>query len=289
MKFKTISGKLYLIQLENWDAFIKAMDDDFNKKKEFRFFHPLDGKIAHYRRYVYLPAIGNTFMMVGRLRYPTDSACVRIVHDSENYKVSYLVIYDYMRCFEDADLMAKMLENAFNEAMKDAGVEMKLVRWDTKGKTIMWIADSETTYNIHYHESQGINVSKYGYEDLIEHHKKVSTRNEKRKEERAKKKAYNCIEDYIKKGDKQQVMDFLRESLKPCKRSRMVSMPFRLLMDEGVSIKIPFSIIIQQMTELEGRVSETRYNHWTSSTLSSYENDEYYKKIAKKLKVIIKK
>ena len=289
MKFKTISGKLYLIQLENWDAFIKAMDDDFNKKKEFRFFHPLDGKIAHYRRYVYLPAIGNTFMMVGRLRYPTDSACVRIVHDSENYKVSYLVIYDYMRCFEDADLMAKMLENAFNEAMKDAGVEMKLVRWDTKGKTIMWIADSETTYNIHYHKSQGINVSKYGYEDLIEHHKKVSTRNEKRKEERAKKKAYNCIEDYIKKGDKQQVMAFLRESLKPCKRSRMVSMPFRLLMDEGVTIKIPFSIIIKQMPELEGRVSETRYKIWTSRTLSNYDNDEYYKKISKKLRMIIKK
>lgn len=288
MKFKTISGKLYLMQLENWDIFIKAMDDDFNKKKEFRFSHPLDGKIDFFRHYVYLPAIGNAFMMVGRLRHPTDSACVRIVHDSVNYKVSYLVIYDYLRCFDDADVMAKMLENGFNEAMKDAGVKMKLVPWNTQGKTIRWIADSETTYNIHYHLSQGINVSKMGYEDLRELHEKINARNKKRKEERAKKKTHNCIEGYIKKGDKQQVMDFLRETLKTCRRSRMVSLPFRLLMDEGVTIKIPFSIIMKQMPELDGRVSETRYNFWTSRSVSNYDNDEYYKKIGKKLKTIIK-
>lgn len=287
MSFKSIKGELFLIQLDNWDAFIKAIDDDFHKKKEFQFFHPLDGKIAHHRHYVYFPAIGNTFMMVGQMRHPTDSACVRIVHDSVNYKESYLVIYDYLRSFDDADVMAKMLENAFNEAMKDEGVEMKLVRWDTKGKNVMWIADSETTYNIHYHLSQGINVSKLGYEDLVEHHKKANTRNEKRKEERAKKKKRR-IEDFIKKGDHQQVMKFLRESLKNCKRSRTVSMPFRLLKDKGVTGNISFSVIMQQMPELKGRVSETRYKYWTSIKISNYNNNDTYKKLAEKLDRIIK-
>lgn len=287
MSFKSIKGELFLIQLDNWDAFIKAIDDDFHKKKEFQFFHPLDGKIAHHRHYVYFPAIGNTFMMVGQMRHPTDSACVRIVHDSVNYKVSYLVIYDYLRSFDDADVMAKMLENAFNEAMKDEGVKMKLVRWDTKGKNVMWIADSETTYNIHYHLSQGINVSKLGYEDLVEHHKKANTRNEKRKEERAKKKKRR-IEDFIKKGDQQQVMKFLRESLKNCKRSRTVSMPFRLLKDKGVTGNISFSVIMQQMPELKGRVSETRYKYWTSIKISNYNNNDTYKKLAEKLDRIIK-
>ncbi len=171
MAFQTIEGKLYKLHLDNWEPFIKAMDDDFNKINEFKFHHPQNTHKEFFRHYVYLPANGCTFMMVGQMRKAEDSACVRIVIHSVNFKDSYLAIYDYEHCFRNPDLMAGMLVHGFNESLKGTGLRMTFEPWDTMGKDIRWLDDHELTYNINYHRTMGKHVSKMGYEDLKAHHK----------------------------------------------------------------------------------------------------------------------
>ena len=162
MAFQTIEGKLYKLHLDNWEPFIKAMDDDFNKINEFKFHHPQNTHKEFFRHYVYLPANGCTFMMVGQMRKAEDSACVRIVIHSVNFKDSYLAIYDYEHCFRNPDLMAGMLVHGFNESLKGTGLRMTFEPWDTMGKDIRWLDDHELTYNINYHRTMGKHVSKMG-------------------------------------------------------------------------------------------------------------------------------
>lgn len=300
MHLKLLVGNLYKINLvsvnqpndresdnpEKWAPFIKAMDDDYNKNVEFKFSHPDDANTPYYRQYVYSPSNGNTFMMVGQLRRPTDSACARVVINSENYKYSYLAIYDYLRCFSDPDVMAEMMVHSFNGALQKAGVKMVYEPWDTKGEDVRWLDDCELTYNKNFLMTEGKNVSKMGYEDVREHQKKMIARNEKRK---MAKIAMNGpkkekIEDFIVKDKHQEtIMRFLRNSLKNRWESKEVSKPFRLLYDLNYTEFIPFSIVMEAMPELNGRVSRSRYNHWTNKVLSSYKDDEDYNELRKEL------
>lgn len=293
MAFQTIEGKLYKLHLDNWEPFIKAMDDDFNKINEFKFHHPQNTHKEFFRHYVYLPANGCTFMMVGQMRKAEDSACVRIVIHSVNFKDSYLAIYDYEHCFRNPDLMAGMLVRGFNDSLKGTGLRMTFEPWDTMGKDIRWFDDHELTYNINYHRTMGKHVSKMGYEDLKAHHKKVEARNEKRKEAKralAEPKK-ELIEHYILenyKDKKDLIMFFLRDTLKNRKGSKKVSLPFRLLMDKDITGHIPSTVILKEMPELEGRVSDSRYYHWTNMALSNYDGDKDYEETGKRLEDVIK-
>ena len=285
MTFKTIVGKLYKLHLDNWEPFIKAMDDDFNKINEFKFHHPQNAHKEFFRHYVYLPANGCTFMMVGQMRKPEDSACVRIMIHSVNFHDSYLAIYDYAHCFRNPDLMAGMLVRGFNGALKGTGLKMTFEPWDTRGEDIRWLDDSELTYNTNFHRTMGKNVSKMGYEDLREHHKKVIALREKRKMENEKK---DKIEAYISDDyDKEKIMTFLCEALKNCRGPKRVSMPFRLLYDRGITGRIHYSVVIKEMPELESQVSDSRYYHWTNKVLSSYDGDVAYDKLSKELDDIL--
>lgn len=44
MKFRYLEVKLYKIYLDDTEAFIKAMDEDYFKEDVFEFCHPLDKK-----------------------------------------------------------------------------------------------------------------------------------------------------------------------------------------------------------------------------------------------------
>ena len=40
--FEELDAKLYKLYLDDWEAFIKVMDDDFTMTKMFKFCHPED-------------------------------------------------------------------------------------------------------------------------------------------------------------------------------------------------------------------------------------------------------
>lgn len=282
MVFITLEGKLYKIHLRACDPFLRAMDDDFHMIKEFEFIHPEDVSKDCFRHYVYVPANGNAFLMIGECNHPTDSACVRIVLNSVNYGVSYMVIYDYQRCFSDADLLAEMIVRSFNEAMKGSGEEMTIEPWDTKGEKIMWFADSEVTYNRQLHETMGKNVSKFGYEEVLAHYKKMKAKNDMRKIANAEKKKER-FDEFIEDEKKvDQIMTFVHETLKTCKSPRMIGLTFRLLKDLEVTGKyaIPYGIVMKAFAELENRISDTAYYFWVNKKESEKcEKNKFYLKM----------
>lgn len=290
MGFKTLDGKLYKLHLDNWEPFIKAMDDDFHMVREFEFCHPEDSQKEYLRHYVFVPANGNTFMMVGECNHPTDSACVRIVLNSVNYGVSYMVIYDYQRCFSDADILAKMIVSSFNEVMKDSGEEMTFEPWDTKGVKIKYFADSEITYNNQIHETMGKNVSKLGYEEVLAHYKREKAKNDKRKIANAEKKKER-FDEFIENEEKvKPILKFIHESLKNCWTPKSIGLTFRLLRDQEItgSSAIPFSIVKKEFKELKGRLSSSSYYFWVNKIeFEKYKKDPYYNKIQGDIKKIM--
>ena len=290
MGFITLEGKLYKLHLDNWKPFIKAMDDDFHMVKEFEFFHPEDSKKEYLRHYVFVPANGNTFMMVGECNHPTDSACVRIVLNSVNYGVSYMVIYDYKRCFSDADILAEMIVRSFNEVMKDSGEEMTFEPWDTKGEKIKFFADSEITYNNQIHETMGKNVSKLGYEEVLAHYKREKAKNDKRKIANAEKKKERFDEFIKDEGKVGAILKFIHETLKICWTPKSIGLTFRLLRDQEITghSAIPFSIVKEEFKELKGRLSSSSYYFWVNKIQQDKcEKDPYYIKLQEKIKKIM--
>lgn len=298
MALKKLEGNLYKIHLvsskqsnetsNDWTPFVKAMDRDFRGEEKIKFYHAHDSEREVPHHYVYCPANGNTFMVVGKMSHPRDFACVRIVLDSENYATPYMVIYDHLRCFNDPDLVAEMLVDSFNWQIKGEGVRMMVEPWDTKGQRVYWCEDSELAYNTQLHRSQGKNITKTGYEDLVEMDNKKKARNERRRMANAGDKKVKIEDFVVEKCKTERIMTFLRDTLKNCWESKDVARPFRLLFDRHDIELIPFNIVITDMPELKGRVSRSRYNHWTNQVLSDYSDDDLYKVLNKQLDIVLK-
>ena len=97
------------------------------------------------------------------------------------------------------------------------------------------------------------------------------------------------IEDFVvEKCKTERIMTFLRDTLKNCWESKDVARPFRLLFDRHDVELIPFNILIKDLPELKGRVSRSRYNHWTNQVLSDYNGDDLYKELSKQLDIVLK-
>ena len=290
--FEELDAKLYKLYLDDWEAFIKVMDDDFTMTKMFKFCHPEDPKNKFSRHYVFFPANGCTMMMVGRMRHKVDSACVKTVINSRNFKHSYMAIYNNEHVISNTDLMAKMVVDGFNVVLKDYDQEMTFEPLAREGLYKRWNEDFDLTFDINYKLTKGKHVSKMGFEDLTAQHKKAKARYEKRKESQKAKRAPKMIriEDFIKKGyDKNQVMEMLREFYKDHSGSKAVSLPFRYFFDRKITGRIPHSVIDNQISELGGRVTRQRYDAWITCPSAKLETDKDYLEVKKVFGVITKK
>ena len=188
-----IEGNLYKIKLENrygplfednfssgdWDPFIKALYNDYNKNEEFVFHHPIHKHIQFYRRYIYSPANGEAQLVIGQLRDKMDCANIRIVLHSIYYEEPYIAVYDYERSFETADIAMDMLVYSFNQTLKNTPVVMTYTPW--LNHEAKWLLDSETAYKYQFHITEGKFCPIHGLEDLYEKQNKPETKKEPKK------------------------------------------------------------------------------------------------------------
>ena len=65
-------------------------------------------------------------------------------------------------------------------------------------------------------------------------------------------------------------------------------MPFRLFIERKIMKRVPFKLVLQEMPELVGKVSKTRYNHWTDKMVSSYKGDSDYEALEKEIDDLLK-
>ena len=231
---------------DQWELLVKAMKEDLFKQKEFKFRHPKDSEKEYERHYIGCPANGIALLMVGQFKKEMDFAFVRIVLKSVFYGEPYIVLEKYVQSFRNPDILAKMVESAFNWVLKGQGVIVKLEPWEPN-EQVMWLLD---------------------YERQI-------------------KKA-KSIKDYILFKDKALVMKLLRHHVSKFRLSKKVAMPFRLFMERKITKRIPFKLVLTEMPELKGKISKTRYNHWTDKMVSSYKGDSDYEALEKEIDDLLK-
>ena len=110
---------------DQWELVVKAMKDDLYKRKTFKFRHPNDSEKEYERHYIGCPANGIALLMVGQFKKDMDFAFVRIVLKSVFYGEPYLVIEKYAQSFRNPDILARMVESAFNWVLKGKGVKLR--------------------------------------------------------------------------------------------------------------------------------------------------------------------
>ena len=181
-----------------WDLPVKAMKDDFLKRETLVFRHPNDSGKAYVRHYIGSPVNGNAFLMVGQFKKDMDFAFIRIVMKSKIYVEPYIVVEKYSQSFRNPDILAKMVERAFNWVLRGKGVEIKLEPWEPE-EQVMWLLDYEESYLIEMEKARKEDLIMVGYEDALEYYMKQQ---EEQKQPKKGKKSANKtdrVENYISK------------------------------------------------------------------------------------------
>ena len=266
---------------DQWELLVKAMKEDLFKQKEFKFRHPKDSEKEYERHYIGCPANGIALLMVGQFKKEMDFAFVRIVLKSVFYGEPYIVLEKYAQSFRNPDILAKMVESAFNWVLKGQGVIVKLEPWEPN-KQVMWLLDYEESYMTEMQKMKKEDLIMIGYEDALERHQKLEAKKKKRQIKKAK-----SIKDYILFKDKALVMKLLRHHVSKFRLSKKVAMPFRLFMERKITKRIPFKLVLTEMPELKGKISKTRYNHWTDKMVSSYKGDSDYEALEKEIEGLL--
>jgi hypothetical protein len=173
--------------------------------------------------------------------------------------------------------MAKMVEHAFNWVLQGTGVSLVIEPWETDEK-IMWYKDYSESLMYEIIRCKGEGLTLVGYEEALEYHINKNAR--KRKSPIAKN---DSLEDYILFKNKNLVLKLLRSQIKDARSSKKIAMPFRLLSDRKLLKRVPYKVVLSEMQELEGKISETRYNYWTNTISSCYEGDYDYENLNKEI------
>ena len=268
-----------------WKRLEEVMEKDLHDDEVFLFHHPKYSKKEYQRKYHLCPANGNARMVVGRMRNPLDFAYVSFVLHSYFYKVPYIVIEDYKHISPNPDVIADMVARAINWVLKDTGVEIILERWD---EMVLYPIDFWESYKGELRKSGGKNLNPMGYEGALKVHKEKEAKKKKKKKNKETKQL-KTIEDHVIIGREKTIVDFLQTATMDKHTPKMISMPFRLLINREITSHIPYKLVLKEMPQLKGKISKTRYNHWTNEFESSYDGDSDYEKMEKYLNSILQK
>ena len=262
------------VEADNWDLFIKAMENDLHKITPFEFKHPKNKAKQFYRRYVLCPANGNTLLVVGQFRDPMDFVYVIIVLNSYKYKEPYMVIEGHASSLRNPDMVAEMVTSAFNWVLQDMGVEVDAEPWDTKGKVITYLKDGWESYNYELFKIQGRNLVRKGYEDALEVAKKEKMDAQKPP---VSYKSEN-VKDHIVKGDVDRIVGLLHELIDGQKSAKDIARPVRWLCEHGVfhEGRLPHKAFLHEFPEVEEYISKSRYNNLINILKDHYSGDEKY-------------
>lgn len=273
------------LRSDQWDLFIKAMDDDLYKRREFKFMNPKHKDKEYIRHYLGSPVNGMALLAVGQFKTPEDFAYVWIISKSVNYGEPYLVFEKYAQSFRNPNTLAEIVERAFNWVLKGTSVKFVLEPWETD-EEIMWYKDYSESYKAEAKKCKDKGPIMIGYEDMLERHLEELAREAKSSSSKNIRKT-DEIFAYIWAENKEGIVEFLHQAVKGQKFAKEITRPFRLLCDQEITDKIPFRTVTKEFPELDGLLKERGYNTWTNSNSTNYDHDLPYKFLKEKLSLIL--
>ncbi len=248
-----------LTSSDGCDALCKALVDDCNQESELTLVHPKVSNKKYERRHVLPACYGFASLTVGRYQTNNDCASVMINIASQNY-APYMVVMNYKKAFPNLNVLTTMMANALNSKMANA--EVTFERWvPDDGEKICWCADCIGTFNSCNRASTDVVKKTFGYEQV--------------KKKSAKRKT-DDFREYICYKDKELVVRMIREAVKNLKGSKDIARVIRFLQDNKIITRPSFLAFISEFKELEGKISESRFNYYTYPVNRPYDNDPQY-------------
>jgi Ca2+-binding EF-hand superfamily protein len=262
---------------DQWHLLAKAMDDDVRKHRTLKFVHPKDKGKEYIRHYYSKPVNGHTLLALGQYKNEMDFTYVWVVLRPTYFKEPYLVLGNNSRSVRNPDLLADMVASAFNWVLKDSGVELVMEPWDPKEERDLWYKDFSDSYANEANHVECSDLENFGYEDALE----LVMQTKLPKAKNAKKN--DNIRVYFRVDDFEKLLQFLHRALKGQKVAKDIARPFRLLYDLNLTDHIPYKAVVKELPEVNGLMTERRYNDWTNKNSTSYDGDSMYEKLKENL------
>ena len=262
---------------DQWQLLAKAMDDDVRKAKTLKFVHPKDKRKEYIRHYYSMPVNGHTLMGLGQYKNEMDFTYVWIVLHPIYFKEPYLVLGKNSCSVRNPDFLADMVASAFNWVLKDSGVELVMEPWDPKEERDLWYKDFSDSYANEAHHVEGSGLETFGFEDALE----LVMQTKLPKAKNAKKS--DDIREYFRIDDHKGLLQFLHHTVIRQKVAKSIARPFRLLYDLNLTDHIPYKAVVKEFPEVNGLMTERRYNDWTNKYSTSYDGDPIYEKLKESL------
>ena len=257
---------------DQWHLLAKAMDDDVRKHRTLKFVHPKDKGKEYIRHYYSKPVNGHTLLALGQYKNEMD-----FVLRPTYFKEPYLVLGNNSRSVRNPDLLADMVASAFNWVLKDSGVELVMEPWDPKEERDLWYKDFSDSYANEANHVECSDLENFGYEDALE----LVMQTKLPKAKNAKKN--DNIRVYFRVDDFEKLLQFLHRAVEGQKVAKDIARPFRLLYDLNLTDHIPYKAVMKEFPEVEGLLTERRYNDWTNKFSTSYDGDPIYEKLKESL------
>ena len=258
---------------DQWHLLAKAMDDDVRKHRTLKFVHPKDKGKEYIRHYYSKPVNGHTLLALGQYKNEMDFTYVWVVLRPTYFKEPYLVLGNNSRSVRNPDLLADMVASAFNWVLKDSGVELVMEPWDPKEERDLWYKDFSDSYANEANHIECSDLENFGYEDALE----LVMQTKLPKAKNAKKN--DNIRVYFRVDDFEKLLQFLHRAVEGQKVAKDIARPFRLLYDLNLTDHIPYKAVMKEFPEVEGLLTERRYNDWTNKFSTSYNDDPIYEKL----------
>lgn len=258
---------------DQWYLFANAMRDDVRKHKILKFVHPKDKGKVYIRHYYSMPVNGHALLGLGQYKNKKDFTYVWVVLHPTYFSEPYLVLGKNSPSVRNLDLLAKMVESAFNWVLKDSGVELVMEPWDPKEKIDLWHKDFTDSYANEIQQIEDIDFEIFGFEDALE-----LAENIKRPHAKNVKKS-DDIRVYLRPDDQEGLLQFLHQAVKRQKVAKDIARPFRLIYDLRLSDHIPYKAVVKEFPEVEGLMTERRYNNWTNKNSTTYDGDSMYENL----------
>lgn len=258
---------------DQWHLLAKAMDDDVRKHRTLKFVHPKDKGKEYIRHYYSKPVNGHTLLALGQYKNEMDFTYVWVVLRPTYFKEPYLVLGNNSRSVRNPDLLADMVASAFNWVLKDSGVELVMEPWDPKEERDLWYKDFSDSYANEANHVECSDLENFGYEDALE----LVMQTKLPKAKNAKKN--DNIRVYFRVDDFEKLLQFLHRAVEGQKVAKDIARPFRLLYDLNLTDHIPYKAVMKELPEVEGLLTERRYNDWTNKFSTSYNDDPIYEKL----------
>ena len=266
------------ISSDEWDKIENLLYEDV-KRKVFNFVHPKRTGIVYERRYKICPVSGIAWLEVGKQGDFTNNATVRVISKSYMYKVPYLVIEDYYPTVKNVDLMAEIVQRAFNTALKEYGLEVILEPWVSE-KPIWWLLDFEISYKKELKKHPEIAKNCKGHQEAVEYAAKIKELEEKEPvtTKRISRKDDRSYRDSITVKDKDAVLKIAHAYSDGSTRACVVMMVQKAMIDAGVLTRPSYRAFVEEFGSGEGR-SAASYSELNNEKSHKYDKDPLYLKL----------